>query len=76
MKVTRYKKANKRINFFVNNFGYHQPIQVLLDGTFCFAAIKVIIFILTKSWFLKTINLFFRTNFLLKSNLKITYNWN
>ncbi|CAG9802837.1 unnamed protein product [Chironomus riparius] len=40
MKVTRYKKASKRINFFINNFGYHPPIQVLIDGTFCFAAIK------------------------------------
>ncbi|KAG5682852.1 hypothetical protein PVAND_012174 [Polypedilum vanderplanki] len=40
MKVTRLKKANKRINFYINHFGYHQPIQVLLDGTFCFAAFK------------------------------------
>lgn len=41
MKVTRYKKANKRVNFYINNFGYHQPIQILIDGTFCFAAMKV-----------------------------------
>lgn len=41
MKVTRYKKANKRINFYINNFHYRPPIQLLIDGTFCFAAIKV-----------------------------------
>lgn len=41
MKVTRYKKANKRINFYINNFQYRPPIQVLIDGTFCFAATKV-----------------------------------
>lgn len=41
MKVTRLKKSNKRINFFINHFGFHLPIQVLLDGTFCFAAFKV-----------------------------------
>lgn len=40
MKVSRYKKANKRLNFYINNFGYHQPIQVLLDGPFCYAAMK------------------------------------
>lgn len=41
MKVTRYKKANKRINFYINNFKYRPPIQMLIDGTFCCAAIKV-----------------------------------
>lgn len=41
MKVTRYKKASKRINFYINNFGYRPPIQLLIDGTFCFAALKV-----------------------------------
>lgn len=45
MKITRYKKANKRINFYINNFGYRAPIQVLIDGTFCFAAFKVRILI-------------------------------
>lgn len=42
MKVSRYKKANKRLNFFINNFGYHQPIQILIDGTFSYTALKVI----------------------------------
>lgn len=41
MKVTRYKKANKRINFYINNFKYRPPIQMLIDGTFCYAAINV-----------------------------------
>lgn len=41
MKVTRYKKANKRLSFYINNFSYRAPIQVLVDGTFCFAATKV-----------------------------------
>ncbi|CRK91081.1 CLUMA_CG004769, isoform A [Clunio marinus] len=40
MKVTRFKKACKRIYFYINNFNYRPPIQVLIDGTFCFAAIK------------------------------------
>jgi len=40
MKVTRYKKANKRINFYINNFQYRPPIQMLIDGTFAAAAIK------------------------------------
>ncbi|CAO1416116.1 unnamed protein product [Diamesa hyperborea] len=40
MKVTRYKKANKRLSFYINNFNYRAPIQVLVDGTFCFAATK------------------------------------
>ncbi|RZC40389.1 Fcf1 domain containing protein [Asbolus verrucosus] len=40
MKIKRYKKVNKHLNFYVNNFGFRQPYQVLLDGTFCFAALN------------------------------------
>ncbi|XP_063375869.1 rRNA-processing protein UTP23 homolog [Cydia fagiglandana] len=38
MKITRYKKVQKYLKFYYNNFGFHQPYQVLIDGTFCFAA--------------------------------------
>ncbi|KOB67840.1 Uncharacterized protein OBRU01_19201, partial [Operophtera brumata] len=40
MKITRYKKVQKYLKFYYNNFGFHEPYQVLLDGTFCFAAFK------------------------------------
>ncbi|KAJ8726041.1 hypothetical protein PYW07_000739 [Mythimna separata] len=40
MKITRYKKVQKYLKFYYNNYGFHQPYQVLLDGTFCFAAFK------------------------------------
>lgn len=29
------------MKFYYNNFGFHQPYQVLIDGTFCFTAFKV-----------------------------------
>ncbi|CAK1548105.1 unnamed protein product [Leptosia nina] len=38
MKIARYKKAQKYLKFYYNNYGFHQPYQVLIDGTFCFAA--------------------------------------
>lgn len=41
MKINRYKKANKTINFYKNNFGFRTPFQVLIDATFCFTALKV-----------------------------------
>lgn len=41
MKIRRYKKVNKNINFYVNNFGFRQPYQILIDGTFCYAALNV-----------------------------------
>ncbi|XP_039765029.1 rRNA-processing protein UTP23 homolog isoform X1 [Pararge aegeria] len=40
MKITRYKKVQKYLKFYYNNFGFHQPYQVLIDGTFCFSAFK------------------------------------
>ncbi|XP_072937289.1 rRNA-processing protein UTP23 homolog [Epargyreus clarus] len=40
MKITRYKKVQKYLKFYYNNYGFHQPYQLLIDGTFCFAAFK------------------------------------
>ncbi|EFA12229.1 rRNA-processing protein UTP23 homolog [Tribolium castaneum] len=40
MKIKRYKKVHKHLNFYINNFGFRQPYQILLDGTFCFAALN------------------------------------
>lgn len=39
MKIKRYKKAEKYMSFYKNNFGFWQPYQVLLDGTFCQVAL-------------------------------------
>ncbi|KAF5297701.1 hypothetical protein FQA39_LY12032, partial [Lamprigera yunnana] len=39
-KIKRYKKMSKNINFYVNNFKFRQPYQMLVDGTFCFAALN------------------------------------
>ncbi|XP_014208397.1 rRNA-processing protein UTP23 homolog [Copidosoma floridanum] len=38
MKVKRYKKAQKILHFYVNNYGFHEPYQVLIDGTFAKSA--------------------------------------
>lgn len=43
MKISRHKKAQKYMSFYVNNFGFRQPFQILIDATFCFAAVKVIL---------------------------------
>ncbi|KAF4518040.1 hypothetical protein B566_EDAN009273 [Ephemera danica] len=40
MKISRTRKAHKNLCFFVNNFGFRQPYQVLVDGTLCFSALK------------------------------------
>ncbi|XP_003933164.1 rRNA-processing protein UTP23 homolog [Saimiri boliviensis] len=40
MKITRQKHAKKHIGFFRNNFGVREPYQILLDGTFCQAALR------------------------------------
>ncbi|KAL4720854.1 hypothetical protein ACJJTC_016723 [Scirpophaga incertulas] len=40
MKITRYKKVQKYLKFYYNNYGFHQPYQILIDGTFCFSAFK------------------------------------
>ncbi|CAL1688189.1 unnamed protein product [Lasius platythorax] len=36
----RNKKARKNLGFYVNNYKFHQPFQVLIDGTFAFAALQ------------------------------------
>ncbi|XP_046469480.1 rRNA-processing protein UTP23 homolog [Neodiprion pinetum] len=40
MKISRHKKVHKHLSFFVNNFQFRQPYQVLVDGTFSFAALQ------------------------------------
>ncbi|XP_023307575.2 rRNA-processing protein UTP23 homolog [Lucilia cuprina] len=40
MKITRYKKSHKTLMFFATHFNYHEPYQVLVDATFCQAALK------------------------------------
>lgn len=40
MKITRLKKAQKSLAFFANNYKFRQPYQVLIDGTFSFAALQ------------------------------------
>ncbi|XP_058447812.1 rRNA-processing protein UTP23 homolog [Malaya genurostris] len=40
MKVTKHKKARKYLSFYINNFGFREPLLVLIDGTFCHAAYK------------------------------------
>lgn len=41
MKHNRAKKVKKNINFFVNNYNFRKPYQILIDGTFTLAALKV-----------------------------------
>ncbi|NWS39997.1 UTP23 protein, partial [Probosciger aterrimus] len=40
MKLTRQKHAKKNMGFYKNNFSFREPFQVLLDGTFCQAALR------------------------------------
>ncbi|NP_001085419.1 UTP23, small subunit processome component L homeolog [Xenopus laevis] len=40
MKIKRQKHAKKYLTFYRFNFGVREPYQVLLDGTFCQAALK------------------------------------
>ncbi|KAK2518061.1 Utp23 [Columba guinea] len=40
MKVTRQKHAKKIMGFYKHNFHFREPFQVLLDGTFCQAALR------------------------------------
>lgn len=40
MKIARYKKASKTINFYKHNFGFRDPYQVLIDATFCQLALQ------------------------------------
>ncbi|XP_070170282.1 rRNA-processing protein UTP23 homolog [Polyergus mexicanus] len=36
----RNKKVRKNLGFYVNNYKFHQPFQILIDGTFAFAALQ------------------------------------
>ncbi|KAG6802397.1 rRNA-processing protein UTP23 [Apis mellifera caucasica] len=40
MKSTRQKKARKNLGFFINNFKFRSPFQILIDGTFALAALE------------------------------------
>lgn len=40
MKIKRYKKAERYMSLYKNNFGFREPYQVLLDGTFCQVALS------------------------------------
>ncbi|NXF02506.1 UTP23 protein, partial [Smithornis capensis] len=40
MGVTRQKHAKKIMGFYRHNFQFREPFQVLLDGTFCQAALR------------------------------------
>uniref|UniRef100_A0A8C5MGW5 rRNA-processing protein UTP23 homolog n=1 Tax=Leptobrachium leishanense TaxID=445787 RepID=A0A8C5MGW5_9ANUR len=40
MKIKRQKHAKKTLTFYKYSFGFREPYQVLLDGTFCQAALK------------------------------------
>ncbi|XP_037077782.1 rRNA-processing protein UTP23 homolog [Pollicipes pollicipes] len=40
MKIQRQKKLKKRLEFFKNNFGFNTPYSLIVDGTFCFAALS------------------------------------
>ena len=35
MKIKRAKKVSKILDYYKQNFGYHSPYLVLIDGTFC-----------------------------------------
>ena len=39
MKVKRHKAAKKQLSIYKNVFKLHEPYQILVDGTFCHAAI-------------------------------------
>lgn len=41
MKISRFKKSHKTLVYFANNFDYREPYQVLIDATFCQAALQV-----------------------------------
>ncbi|NXK17403.1 UTP23 protein, partial [Arenaria interpres] len=40
MKLRRQKHAKKNMGFYKHNFHFREPFQVLLDGTFCQAALR------------------------------------
>lgn len=40
MRVKRLKHCKKHVSFYKNNFGFHQPYQILVDLTFCQTALN------------------------------------
>ncbi|XP_064484393.1 rRNA-processing protein UTP23 homolog [Ornithodoros turicata] len=40
MKINRYKRVQKHLTFYKNVFSFRPPYQILVDGTFCAAALK------------------------------------
>ena len=40
MKVKRQKQVRKVLNFYKTNYGHQPPYNILVDGTFCKAALK------------------------------------
>uniref|UniRef100_A0A023GJM5 rRNA-processing protein UTP23 homolog n=1 Tax=Amblyomma triste TaxID=251400 RepID=A0A023GJM5_AMBTT len=40
MRINRYKRVQRRLSFYKNAFGFRPPYQILVDGTFCAAALK------------------------------------
>jgi U3 small nucleolar RNA-associated protein 23 len=40
MKITRYKRVQRYLNFYKNNFSFRAPFQILIDSTFCQSALK------------------------------------
>lgn len=40
MKIRRKKTVQRVLSFFKNNFDFHPPYRVVVDGTFCQAALK------------------------------------
>lgn len=40
MKIRRQKQAKKTLSFYQHRFRLREPFQVLVDGTFCQAALK------------------------------------
>ncbi|KAK9510736.1 hypothetical protein O3M35_005462 [Rhynocoris fuscipes] len=40
MRINRQKKVNKALKFYINNFGFRKPYQILIDGTFCHVALE------------------------------------
>ncbi|CAN8000662.1 unnamed protein product [Ixodes hexagonus] len=40
MRINRYKRVQRHLTFYKNVFGFRAPFQILVDGTFCAAALK------------------------------------
>lgn len=41
MKIARYKKAQRALSFYKNNFKFREPFQIIIDATFCQVALQV-----------------------------------